>query len=817
MGDAANFSKSGLQRRVEKTTSFNTNVKIEIKSLVVDVAHDMLCNIYDHFGIPVPVELIEEWDSDSPLRFQCEVECTITSNGRPLTCPVTLLSEQYQRTHPTFPNISVLHNINREQHAFTWDSILDIPILYSELPSDSTMNLKFYARLFQVPPKLIGECQVKLFTNKNPHLRIGPFTLTFDENEKTTTLQKHIRHLYTGKEKAFEFIDDQLRAVSESLHPKDADAFFDALLHPLEPPKLSETSTFVRMCILSPAQSQSTVVYHENLLLTPTDAKSSLNPCQRLYHDLAHSQGPAKSSLLKESNITETLNKIKALLPLAEVPAFYKNFSYNNYRLCLSDPALIPALFRSINWDAEEETKDIVEQLKQRDPIDLEYALEFFTSRYNIPVVRQFAVRCIKEVPKNELLLYLPQIIQSLKSEYTDGLTEILTGHAKDDIVFASSLYWTAQVERETDHAIAQFLDKLDSSLSQEVRAELDKELDLVSRLTALLVENHNRNNSTHQIRDKMIELLSSDPIHSTLQNIEPTRLPLDPTKTIVGIEPTDVKVFQSKLRPVMITFKLQDGGFYRAIFKIGDDMRQDQLILQLFEVMDHIFQKASMQLNITAYKTLAFSPSFGCCQFIENSRAILDIANNKQTIREFLAEDGQNLEHKIDLFTESLAAYCVMTYVLKIGDRHDNNILVTREGRLLHIDYGFILGDVTKPFTPPLKLSREMVDTIGPDGLQRICDWACPAFNSLRKRARLILVLIELMFSAPLECFQQNPMRRLQQVENSLLLNSTEIEAINSLQATFSESLNSKMQVIWDAVHVMAVSANGPSADGSK
>ena len=155
------------------------------------------------------------------------------------------------------------------------------------------------------------------------------------------------------------------------------------------------------------------------------------------------------------------------------------------------------------------------------------------------------------------------------------------------------------------------------------------------------------------------------------------------------------------------------------------------------------------------------------------------------------------------------------MTYVLKIGDRHDNNILVTRDGHLLHIDYGFILGDVTKPFTPPLKLSREMVDTIDPEnGLQKICDWACPAFNSLRKRARLILVLIELMFTAPLECFQQNPMRRLSQVENSLLLNCTEIEAINSLQATFSESLSSKMQVLWDVVHSVAVSTNGPDAD---
>jgi phosphatidylinositol 3-kinase len=219
--------------------------------------------------------------------------------------------------------------------------------------------------------------------------------------------------------------------------------------------------------------------------------------------------------------------------------------------------------------------------------------------------------------------------------------------------------------------------------------------------------------------------------------------------------------------------------------------------------------------LPITVYRTLAFSASFGCCQFIENSKAIRDINAANQKIRDFLKEDGDPMEAKIEKFTASLAAYCVMTYVLKIGDRHDNNILVTRDGRLLHIDYGYILGDVTKPFTPPLKLSTEMIETIGSDGLQRICGWAGPAFNSLRKRARLVLVLIELMFTAPLSCFQQNPMRRLQQVENCLLLKCTEIEAINSLQATFSESLNSRMQVLWDTVHVFALGANPSSADG--
>ena len=800
---------------LSKTTNFETNVKVEIRSLTVDVDASTPFDIYKYFQISLPDSLISEWNMKKPLPFICEVECIIFSKGRAITCPIIFQSKQYKVSVPTIPAISNSHQIQRVHHVFEWNRTVEFPLFYSELPSDSAVSFTFYAKLFQTEAKMIGRTYLQLFTKRTPRLRLGFFPLTFDEKKEKTKLEKHIRRLYTGKDKEYKFIDDQLQVVNSLFHPKDAEKFYRSLLSPMQAPEISTISQYAHVFISSPAQESTTLVIHDSLLLPSSKSPNSLNPSQRLYHDLAHSTSGFKSTtLLKDSKVTNILNKVKMMGPLAELQPNEVVCLFNNFRVCFADQALMPALFRSVNWDNKEERNEIVEMLKDRAPIDAEYALEFFTSRYNQKCIRQFAVRCVKAMQKEEALLYLPQLLQACKQEYTEGLDDILIEHASGDPIFASTLYWNAQCEKNVFAAI---LKKLEERLTDDVKKQLDDQKELQRQLEALL-SNHPKSGKTKEIREVFVNLLHNDPVYSKLQNFPPVRLPLDPKLFVVGLDVEDIKVFKSKLCPVCLSFKVQGSDKrYRVIFKIGDDMRQDQLIIQLFEVMDHIFKSASMQLHITAYKVLAFSETFGCCQFIDNSKAILDIAKDEsiKTIMNYLADENGNVDPaKIERFTESLAAYCVMTYVLKIGDRHDNNILVTKDGRLLHIDYGFILGDVTKPFTPPLKLSKEMMEPLGPNGMQRLCDWACPAFNSLRKRARLILVLIELMFTAPLECFQQDPHRRLQQVENSLILKCTEIEASKSLQATFAQSLNSKMQVFWDYVHVVAVSTNGGNAE---
>jgi hypothetical protein len=74
---------------------------------------------------------------------------------------------------------------------------------------------------------------------------------------------------------------------------------------------------------------------------------------------------------------------------------------------------------------------------------------------------------------------------------------------------------------------------------------------------------------------------------------------------------------------------------------------------------------------------------------------------------------------------------------------------MLCKDGRLFHIDFGFIMGRDPKPFPPPMKLCREMVEAMGgaeSEHYVQFRTYCCEAYNILRKSANLILSLFHLM-----------------------------------------------------------------------
>eukprot|EP00960_Hanusia_phi_P040500 754489-Hanusia_phi.AAC.2 len=111
-------------------------------------------------------------------------------------------------------------------------------------------------------------------------------------------------------------------------------------------------------------------------------------------------------------------------------------------------------------------------------------------------------------------------------------------------------------------------------------------------------------------------------------------------------------------------------------------------------------------------------------------------------------AERAKFSEEILDNFVRSCAGYCVISFLLGIGDRHLENLMLTTDGRLFHIDFEYILGHDPKPFAPPMKLSEQMVMAMGGRSSRRYLEFqkvCCKAYLILRKHARTFLNLLDL------------------------------------------------------------------------
>lgn len=161
-----------------------------------------------------------------------------------------------------------------------------------------------------------------------------------------------------------------------------------------------------------------------------------------------------------------------------------------------------------------------------------------------------------------------------------------------------------------------------------------------------------------------------------------------------------------------------------------------------------------------------------------------------------------------MDTFLRSCAGYCVITYILGIGDRHFDNLLLTREGHLFHIDFGYILGRDPKPLPPPMKLTKEMVEAMGGQSsehyneFRRLC---YTTFMQLRRHSSLVLHLFSLMVDASVPDIALEPDKTTKKIEDRFYLSLSEEEAIAHVQEVIDASVGAVVAAVVEQFHRLA------------
>jgi phosphatidylinositol 3-kinase len=84
------------------------------------------------------------------------------------------------------------------------------------------------------------------------------------------------------------------------------------------------------------------------------------------------------------------------------------------------------------------------------------------------------------------------------------------------------------------------------------------------------------------------------------------------------------------------------------------------------------------------------------------------------------ITDDTVKKQDIMKTYLLSNAGYAVATYLLAIGDRHLENLMLTKDGNMWHLDFGFILGNNPKSksyWVPPIRINKPMV--LGMGGLK--------------------------------------------------------------------------------------------------
>ncbi|XP_031277036.1 phosphatidylinositol 3-kinase, root isoform isoform X2 [Pistacia vera] len=566
-----------------------------------------------------------------------------------------------------------------------------------------------------------------------------------------------------------------------------------------------------------------------NELVTVWDPEvGKMNPSEHKQLKLARSltRGIIDRDLKPSSTERKSIQRILKYPPTRTLSGDEKQLLWKFRFSLMSEKRALTKFLRSVEWSDVQEAKQALELMGKWQMIDVCDALELLSPVFESEEVRAYAVSILERADDEELQCYLLQLVQALRFERSDKsrLSQFLVHRSSSNIELASFLRWYVFVEfhdpvhakrfYSTHEMLAESMTKLAPGLNGEDGSKLwhslVRQTELTAQLGSITRDVGNVRGNTQKKIEKLRQLLSG--LLSELTYFEePIRSPLAPRVLITGIVPSESSIFKSALHPLRLTFRTENGGTCKIIFKKGDDIRQDQLVVQMVSLMDRLLKLENLDLHLTPYKVLATGQDEGMLEFIP-SHSLALILSEHRSIISYLQKFHPD-EHGpfgitatcLETFIKSCAGYSVITYILGIGDRHLDNLLLRDDGRLFHVDFGYILGRDPKPFPPPMKLCKEMVEAMGGAESQyytRFKSYCCEAYNILRKSSNLILNLFHLMAGSNIPDIASDPEKGILKLQEKFRLDLDDEACVHFFQDLINESVSALFPQMVETIH---------------
>jgi phosphatidylinositol 4-kinase A len=501
-------------------------------------------------------------------------------------------------------------------------------------------------------------------------------------------------------------------------------------------------------------------------------------------------------------------------------------------------------------------------------PVNPIRAVTYFMPAFgNHPLILQYAMRALESHSVDITFFYVPQIVQCLRYDALGYVARYINETGKFSQLFAHQIIWNIKANAYKDD---------DATIPDAIKPTLDEVMDkLISSFTGEDKQFYEREfaffNEVTDVSGKLKPFIKkSKPekkqkIEEELRKIKVdvgVYLPCNPEGVVVGIDRKSGKPLQSHAKaPYMATFRIRkqrhllpgdtivderprspkesrpnhersssamstvsnrDPNTYEvwqsAIFKVGDDCRQDILALQMIAAFRGIFNSVGLDVYVYPYQVIATAPGCGVIEVLPNSisRDMLgrEAVNGLHDyfITKYGGEHSIRYQEARGEFVKSMAAYSVISYLMQFKDRHNGNIMLDDKGHILHIDFGFcfdISPGGVRFERAPFKLTSEMMAVLGGDDSAQSYRWfeelTIKAFLCSRQYCSKLCDIVGLMLDSGLPCFKPETMRNFRE---RFVLEKSEREAaafmlgcIRKSEANVSTKVYDEFQLLTNGI----------------